>query len=74
MEPIDTAGTPDELQARLAKLRTEHRELNDAITRMTISPPDDQLILRRLKKRKLLIKDCIIAIEQRLDPDPDEYA
>lgn len=74
MEPLDTDDTPDALQARLVKLRTEHRELNDAITRMTVSPPDDQLILRRLKKRKLLVKDSIIAIEQRLDPDPDEYA
>lgn len=74
MEPLDTADTPDALQTRLAELRMEHRELDEEITRMTITPPDDQLILRRLKKRKLLLKDAIIAIEQRLNPDPDEYA
>lgn len=74
MEPIDATGSPDALQARLAKLRAEHRELDEAIKRMSTNPPDDELMLRRLKKRKLLVKDCIIAIERMLDPDPNEYA
>lgn len=74
MEPIDKSGSLDDLRTRLAKLSVEHSELDEAITRMTISPPDDQLILRRLKKRKLLIKDSISAIERILDADPDEYA
>jgi hypothetical protein len=60
------------MQTRLIELRIEHRDLDEAIGRMTTSPPDDQLLLRRLKKRKLLIKDRISALERALDPD--EYA
>ena len=74
MEPIDATATPEILQARLVDLRTEHRDLDEAIGRLTVSPPDDQLLLRRLKKRKLLIKDRISVLERMLDPDPDEYA
>jgi hypothetical protein len=74
MEPEDTIDSPEVLQARLIELRTEHRDLDEAISRMTTTPPEDQLLLRRLKKRKLLIKDRISALERMLDPDPDEYA
>ena len=74
MEPEDTIDSPEVLQARLIELRIEHRDLDEAISRMTITPPEDQLLLRRLKKRKLLIKDRISALERMLDPDPDEYA
>ena len=42
--------------------------------RMIAKPQDDELVLRRLKKRKLLIKDRITHFERMLDPDPDEYA
>lgn len=62
------------LQARLVELRIEHRDLDEAINRLTLAPSDDQLMLRRLKKRKLLIKDRISVLERMLDPDPDEYA
>ena len=72
MEPIDANQSPEVLQARLVELRTEHRDLDEAIDRLTLVPPDDQLLLRRLKKRKLLIKDRISALERLLDPD--EYA
>jgi hypothetical protein len=72
MEPIDANQSPEVLQARLVELRTEHRDLDEAIDRLTVVPPDDQLLLRRLKKRKLLIKDRISALERMLDPD--EYA
>jgi hypothetical protein len=72
MEPIDANQSPEVLQARLVELRTEHRDLDEAIDRLTLVPPEDQLLLRRLKKRKLLIKDRISALERLLDPD--EYA
>ena len=62
------------MQARLVELRIEHRDLDEAISRMTLAPPEDQLLLRRLKKRKLLIKDRVCALERMLDPEPDEYA
>jgi hypothetical protein len=74
MDPDNPIDTPDVLQARLVELRSEHRDLDEAISRMTTTPPDDQLLLRRLKKRKLLIKDRISILERMLDPDPDEYA
>lgn len=72
MEPIDANQSPEVLQARLVEMRTEHRDLDEAIGRLTLAPSEDELMLRRLKKRKLLIKDRISALERMLDPD--EYA
>ncbi len=60
------------LRQRLDELRFEHRDLDDAIARLAESPVEDELMLRRLKKRKLALKDRIVAIEHMLDPD--EYA
>ena len=57
---------------KLVELRVEHRDLDEAIERLTQVPPEDDLMLRRLKKRKLMIKDRISALERMLDPD--EYA
>lgn len=57
------------LAARLAELRTEHRDLDLAISRLDESPPEDELLLRRLKKRKLMLKDRITMIEGMLSPD-----
>lgn len=74
MAANDASDTPEGVLARLVELRTEHRDLDEAINRLTLTPPDDQLMLRRLKKRKLLIKDRIAVLERLLDPDPDEYA
>jgi hypothetical protein len=74
MAANDGSDAPEAVQARLVDLRLEHRDLDEAINRLTETPPDDQLLLRRLKKRKLLIKDRIAQLERMLDPDPDEYA
>ena len=60
------------LRQRLDELRLEHRDLDDAIARLADNPVEDELMLRRLKKRKLALKDRIVAIEHLLDPD--EYA
>jgi hypothetical protein len=57
------------LKARLAALKTEHRELDDTIARLAERAPVDQLELQRLKKRKLLLKDRITQIENQLLPD-----
>lgn len=58
------------LTARLAVLTTEHRDLDAIITQISAAPPSgDELLLRRLKKRKLLLKDRISLIEQMLCPD-----
>ena len=58
-----------ELQAELARLQQEHRDLDDVIARLSETSPFDQLQLQRLKKRKLLLKDQIARIESRLLPD-----
>lgn len=60
------------LRLRLEEMRLEHRDLDDAIAGLAESPTGDELMLRRLKKRKLALKDRIVAIEHMLDPD--EYA
>lgn len=57
------------LQARCEALRAEHRDLDEAIARLSASPPDDQLLVLRLKKRKLALKDRIVAMERLLEPD-----
>jgi len=57
------------LRARLAALTLEHRDLDDVIARISERAPYDQLQLRRLKKRKLALKDQISKIESELLPD-----
>ena len=59
----------DDIQARVAELKLEHRDLDDIILRLTQSPVLDQLQLQRLKKRKLLVKDQISILERQLTPD-----
>jgi hypothetical protein len=54
---------------KLKELRIEHRDLDDVIDRLGIDPSVDQLELRRLKKRKLLLKDEITRLESSLIPD-----
>ncbi len=54
---------------RLVELRTEHRDLDDVIARLAKDPLVDELELKRLKKRKLMLKDMIAHLESRLIPD-----
>jgi len=58
-----------QLLERLRALEVEHSDLNDIIDRLVQDPAQDQLQLRRLKKRKLLIKDQIALLKNRLIPD-----
>ena len=58
-----------QIEARILALETEHRDLDDVITRIASDPVQDQLQLRRLKKRKLLLKDLIARLRDRLIPD-----
>ena len=70
--PIGKAMTDEEereLMAQLARLRQEHRDLDAAIEALHISPGSDLLQIQRLKKRKLVLRDRIIAIEDQLTPD-----
>ena len=64
----------DEMQAlrrRIKELRIEHRDLDDVIARLSDDPLVDEVQLRRLKKRKLLLKDTIARLESKLIPDLD---
>jgi hypothetical protein len=58
-----------ELRDELVKLRSEHRELDDQIILLEGNATADQLLVKRLKKRKLAIKDRITALEDQLLPD-----
>ncbi len=57
------------IRQRLAELLSEHRDLDDIIARITRDGPFDQLQIRRLKKRKLALKDQIAQLESELLPD-----
>jgi hypothetical protein len=58
-----------QLQARIMALELEHHDLDDVISRLVIDPRQDELQLRRLKKRKLMLKDTIARLRDRLIPD-----
>ncbi|GIX35074.1 MAG: hypothetical protein KatS3mg126_0853 [Lysobacteraceae bacterium] len=67
MDPTD----PSAVARRLAELRVEHRDLDAAIARLSELPVRDELQIKRLKKRKLLLKDTIARLESLLIPDLD---
>ncbi len=58
-----------QLRMRIAQLEIEHRDLDDVIDRLIAIPARDELQMRRLKKRKLLLKDQISRLRARLIPD-----
>jgi hypothetical protein len=67
MKSADTS----EIKQLLSELVEEHRDLDLAINRMSQDPWQDQLRLRRMKKRKLKLKDWIARLESKLIPDLD---
>ena len=64
--PMDDTA---ELEAELARLKQEHRDLDTAIEALERMVAGDQLQIQRLKKRKLVLKDRIIQVEDQLTPD-----
>jgi hypothetical protein len=58
-----------QIRIRLQELEIEHYDLDDVIRRLAGDPTQDQLQLRRLKKRKLILKDQIQKLRARLIPD-----
>ncbi len=54
---------------KLRQLRIEHRDLDDVISRLSMDLHVDELQLKRLKKRKLALKDQILKLESELIPD-----
>jgi hypothetical protein len=59
----------ESLKGRITELRLEHRDLDLVIARLSENIAQDQLQLRRLKKRKLQLKDAITRLEDRVIPD-----
>lgn len=56
-------------ERRLIELRIEHGDLDAMIDRASAQNPLDELLMRRLKKRRLSLRDEIARIEKILDPD-----
>lgn len=65
----DQTQDQETLRQRLNELRSEHRDLDDVIARISEEQPFDQLQMQRLKKRKLGLKDEILKIESEILPD-----
>ena len=57
------------LEARLAELRQEHADLDAAVQALSLLPLPDMLLIARLKRKKLKLKDEIAGIEDQLNPD-----
>lgn len=57
------------LRSRIAALQLEHRDLDQIIARLGSEPVHDELQIRRLKKRKLQVKDQIMLLRIQLIPD-----
>jgi len=58
-----------ELREELARLQQEHRDLDAAIAALQGSPGSDLIQVQRLKKRKLILRDRIRAVEDAITPD-----
>ena len=55
-------------QRRLIEMKIEHADLDSLIDRLALEVPLDDLAVRRLKKRRLLLKDQILRLEASLEP------
>ena len=59
----------EEIRLALAELQLEHRELDEIIHRLSLEPSIEELKIKRLKKRKLHLKDQITRLENTIIPD-----
>jgi hypothetical protein len=57
------------IRAKIAALREEHQDLDDAVSALEALPMPDQLRIARLKKKKLTLRDQIAKLEDKLTPD-----
>ena len=63
------AEKAEEIKRRIGELNLEHRDLDRAIEALELNPLHDELQLKRLKKRKLMLKDQIFMLQRQLVPD-----
>lgn len=61
--------TEEVLRVELEFFRQEHRDLDQAIVALSNTASSDRLMIQRLKKKKLQLKDKITRLEDRLTPD-----
>lgn len=61
--------TDEALEARLAEVRQDHADLDAAIHALAATPVPDLIVIGRLKRKKLALKDEIARIEDFLNPD-----
>jgi len=64
-----TVESAEEIKRRIGELNLEHRDLDRAIEALELNPLHDELQLKRLKKRKLMLKDQIFMLQRQLVPD-----
>jgi hypothetical protein len=65
----DQFASEEVLAAKLAELRQDHADLDASIQAIALSPLPDMMLIGRLKRKKLLLKDEIARIEDLLTPD-----
>ena len=63
-----TQATLHSPERQLIELRMAHADLDASIDRLALTPPIDELLLMRMKKRRLALRDQIHALERQLDP------
>jgi len=69
MSPPLTEDQRQKMEQQLYELKQEHRDMDDVINRLLLTPVVEEMQLKRFKKRKLLLKDTIAKIENALIPD-----
>lgn len=69
MTDINDPAELNRIAQRVAELKLEHRDLDAAIARLQADIDADELAVKRLKKRKLQLKDAIAKLESALIPD-----
>ena len=67
--PTSSMESVEEIKRRIGELNLEHRDLDRAIEALEQNPIYDELQLKRLKKRKLMLKDQIFMLQRQLVPD-----
>ena len=65
----DSDTNHEQLEAQVAALELEHRDLDQAIDSIEQDRPYDQLVIKRLKKRKLILRDQITRLRDQMIPD-----
>jgi len=69
MDNHPLAANDEALQQKIAELRQEHQDLDASVVALSLLPLPDQLLIARLKRRKLALRDQIARIEDQLTPD-----